>query len=225
MVDRCRRWEPALNVGYHRQAGLSGEHRCCRGESRPVMTSGNDQHSPPRQASGQIGDCLWGQAAIPGYVTHVRMRRGSGGCRKRLAEREVDMDRCGGQVGSCRPGPQGHGCRPACDPCVWDADVVEQANRVAVQLRLVDGLIGPGPAHLGGTIRRQHKQGNTRGGGFYHCRVVVRCGRAGCGDRRSWQPRGLGDTEGEETAGPLVEHGVGIDPRLGKEGKRQRRIP
>ena len=111
----------------------------------------------------------------------------------------------GSRVRGDRPDSRGDGSADQAAPvgvlagaALGDADLVEEAHGVAVELDLVDGLVGADSAQLGRTVGGQHDQRDPRLGGLEHRRVQVGRGGARRRDDRDGLARHLGESEGEE---------------------------
>ena len=101
-----------------------------------------------------------------------------------------------------------------------DADVDKPAHGVAIELDLVDGLVGPGLAKLRRAIGGEDQQRNVGVVRLDHGRVEVGRRRPGGADHRGRPPAGLADSEGGESRRALVDEDV--DPDRGVVGQRQR---
>ena len=105
------------------------------------------------------------------------------------------------------------------------AGLAEPPHRRAVQLELVGGLVGPGPAQLGRPVRGQHQQRDPGQVGLKHRRVEVGRRRPRGAQRHHRPPRPLGRPQGEERRRALVQVHMHPDPRMLRQGQRHRRRP
>ena len=94
------------------------------------------------------------------------------------------------------------------------AGLAEPAHRGAVQLDLVDGLVGADPAQLGGPVGGEHDERHARLVGLDHRRVEVGCRRARGAQHRYREPAGLGQAERGERGRTLVDPDVQPQPLL-----------
>ena len=97
-------------------------------------------------------------------------------------------------------------------PLLGQPGLAEPAHRAAVQLDLVDRLVGAGAGELGRPVGGQHQQRDRRLVGLDHGRVEVGRRRPGGAQHRHRPPAGLGQAEGGERRGPLVDPDVQPQP-------------
>ena len=223
-------------VDAQHQLGGRDQRRACAGrrfgDHRPATRLGQ-----PQRGGGQLrgrvaehdegagrqvvhnGDRPGGDPGGPGQparpAAEVPIREVEVG-HKGLAERQVEMDRTGiaAEPFRGRERPAGHrppgGVLPG--PVVRRADLDEQPHRVAVQLELVDGLVGAGAAQLGRPVGGEQQQRHVRVRRLEHGWVQVGRGRPGGGDDGHRAARGLREPEREEGRGPLVDPDVQPQP-------------
>jgi hypothetical protein len=124
--------------------------------------------SPGRRRSGRGWDR---QLAGPSLRQLEDGSRGTSG----VGEGQVEVDRAGRWAGRLGPGAAGQRSPVAAGRRVvgGDADLAEPADRRAVQLELVGGLVGAGAAQLGRPVGRQHQQRRPGVVGLEHGRVEV----------------------------------------------------
>ena len=167
----------------------------------------------------------------PALAALQRQRVGRGDCarllhrRQRLAPGEVEVDRA-------RPGVAAGGSEgPAGDRAVVEeagvvglvvADLAEPADRVAVELQLVDRLTGADPAQLRRAVRGE---GDQPHGGLVRLAdrgVEVGGGGPRGAEHRHRRPARLGGAEGEEGGRALVDDHAQLDRGLAVKRHRQR---
>ena len=141
------------------------------------------------------------------------------------------MDRAGQAADAARrvrPGLAGQRA-PVADrarPGLGQAGLAEPAHRGAVQLDLVDGLVGAYPPQLRGAVGGEHEERHARLVGFDHRRVEVGRRRARGTQHRYRTAAGLGQAERGERGRALVDPDVQPQPLLPRrlvERHRQRR--
>ena len=197
--------------------------------SAPERSDGSDRQHAPLPVVHEVGQLrhLAGVGCRQGRRPR-RLRAGRGAARlpfeglEGLAQRGVEVDRSAGraerggdrsmrrEAGVVGSHLAGHGqvCRPA--------------HVRAVQADLVDRLAGAAVAQLGWTIGGQHHQAHPVVERLGHRRQVVGGRTTRRADQGDAPAPGLGEAEGEEAAGSLVELHPAAQPRLGVCGQHQR---
>jgi hypothetical protein len=166
-------------LGEDRVTGRPRELRCRAGESGIGLAAGEDQaarrrRDPRRELVQQsrLGVRSSGRDRREGRLAAPveRQRRGRGDIaldrhrRQRLAPGEVEVDRpgpglaAGGGVGTARGGAHVEEARVV---GFVGADLAEPADRIAVELQLIDRLTGANRAQLGGAVGSEDEQGHS----------------------------------------------------------------
>ena len=152
---------------------------------------------------------------------------------ERVTERQVQVHRPGRAArgaGRRPPGPAGQ--RPPVGRLpgafLRRADLAEPAHRVAVQLDLVDGLVGAGAAQFRRAVRGQHQQRNARLAGLDHRGVEAGRRRPGRADHAHRPAARLGQAQRQVRRRALVD--TDVQPHIpalrpGEQLHRQRRAP
>jgi hypothetical protein len=112
-------------------------------------------------------------------------------------------------------------------PATADGVDVHGAHERAEDAEVVGGLVGVGAAQARRTVGGDDDEPDIGMSGLEDGWVQVGDGRARRADHRRGRA-GLGQAEGEEACGPLVDAGVQAEvPRLGRvvRRERQRRVP
>ena len=100
--------------------------------------------------------------------------------------------------------------------------VVRPQHLVAEDPALIDGLTGPDPAQIGGSVGGGHDQRDPPHPGLDHCGEHLGGGGAGGAHHQDRGPGGLGDPQPKEGRGALVEVGPIGEARLPGHGEGQR---
>ena len=150
---------------------------------------------------------------------------------QRLAEGQVEVHRArqaADRARRVRPGLTGQRA-PVTDrarPGLGQAALAEPAHRGAVQLDLVDGLVGADPPQLRGPVGGEHDERHAGLVGFDHRGMEVGRCRARGAQHRHRAAAGLGQAERGERGGALVDPDMQPRPLLARglvERHRQRR--
>ncbi len=208
-------------LGEHRPARLPGQAQQRRGVAAAVAA---DDHAAlgPRQFQGTCPGGAAGKArpyppvraAVqwlgPAARRTALARRVRQAGHQRLTQRQVQVHRPGDPVAGARGGrPGAAGQRPPVGvharPRLRHPGLAEPADRVPVQLDLVDGLVRAGAAQLRRPVGGEHEQRHPGLAGLDHGPVEVRRRGPRGADQRDRPPARLGQAEREERGRPLVD--------------------
>ena len=238
-------------LGEHRPARLPGQAQQRRGVAAAVAA---DDHAAlgPRQFQGTCPGGAAGKArpwppvraAVQWLGPAARRTALARGVRQaghqRLTQRQVQVHRPGEPVAGARGGRPGTaGQRPPVGvharPRLRHPGLAEPADRVPVQLDLVDGLVRAGAAQLRRPVGGEHEQRYPGLACLDHGRVEVRRRGPRGADQRDRPPARLGQAEREKRGRPLVDPHMqpqccpgGTTPRnppLGRKAPRLRHGP